>query len=62
MMTVDRIAELLRSSSLEFRQLEETHHRYPSTARTSHFCCQATPHRDWNGAAGVVYADVRLCP
>ena len=27
MMTVDRIAELLRSSSLEFRQLEETHHR-----------------------------------
>ncbi|WP_447977127.1 DUF465 domain-containing protein [Candidatus Nitrospira bockiana] len=27
MMTADRIAELLRASSLEFRQLEESHHR-----------------------------------
>ena len=26
-MTVDHIAELLRTSSMEFRQLEETHHR-----------------------------------
>jgi len=27
MMTTDRIAELLRASNLEFRQLEEAHHR-----------------------------------
>lgn len=26
-MTVDHIAELLRTSNMEFRQLEETHHR-----------------------------------
>lgn len=46
MMTVDRIAELLRASSLEFRQLEETHHRLDTELAELQKRHVLTPHEE----------------
>src|SRR6184192_52074 len=47
MMTVDRIAELLRASSLEFRQLEETHHRLDAELAELQKRHVLTPHEEF---------------